>query len=192
MKICVFGAASNLIDEKYVTRTEALCEELAKRGHSLVFGAGANGLMGAAARGFKNGGGKITGVIPHFFKTETVEAIYNECDDIIFTDTMRERKKIMEDEADAFIIVPGGIGTLEEMFEIITLKQLARHKKPIAFYNIYGYYDKLMEFLDSCEKENFIREGCHNLYVTSDDDNKIIECMEDTTPFTLGLEELKR
>lgn len=192
MKICVFGAASNLIDEKYVERTEALCEKLAKRGHSLVFGAGANGLMGAAARGFKKGGGKITGVIPHFFKTETVEAIYDECDNIIFTDTMRERKKIMEDEADAFIIVPGGIGTLEEMFEIITLKQLARHKKPIAFYNIYDYYGKLMEFMDSCEKEKFIREGCHNLYVTTDNDDKIIECMEDTTPFTLGLEELKR
>lgn len=192
MKICVFGAASNLIDDKYVIRTEALCKKLAERGHELVFGAGANGLMGAAARGFKSGGGAVMGVIPHFFKTETVEAIFDECDEIIYTETMRERKQIMEDTADAFIIVPGGIGTLEEMFEIITLKQLARHKKPIAFYNIYNYYDKLMDFMQHCENEKFIREGCHNIYVTTDDDNKIIECMEDDTPFELGLDELKR
>ncbi len=191
MKICVFGAASNLIDDKYIKRTEILCQELANRGHSLVFGAGANGLMGAAARGFKRGGGKITGVIPHFFKTETVEAIYEECDELMFTETMRERKKLMEDNADAFIVVPGGIGTLEELFEIITLKQLARHKKPIAFYNIYNYYDKLLGFMDHCENEKFIREGCHNLYISSDIDEKIINYIEDTTPFELGLSDLK-
>ena len=191
MKICVFGAASNLIDDKYIKRTEILCEELANHGHSLVFGAGANGLMGAAARGFKRGGGKITGVIPHFFKTETVEAIYEECDELLFTETMRERKKLMEDNADAFIVVPGGIGTLEELFEIITLKQLARHKKPIAFYNIYNYYDKLLGFMDHCENEKFIREGCHNLYISSDIDEKIINYIEDTTPFELGLSDLK-
>ncbi len=191
MKICVFGAASDQIDEKYIKRIEELCYILAKRGHELVFGAGANGLMGAAARGFKRGGAKITGVIPSFFKTETVEAIYEECDEIIFTETMRERKKIMEDSADAFVVVPGGIGTLEELFEIITLKQLARHKKPIAFYNVYNYYDKLMEFMDHCEYERFIREGCHNLYIATDNDDKIIEYIEDDTPFELGLKDLK-
>ena len=191
MRICIFGAASNLIDDKYVKRTEILCEELAKRGHSLVFGAGANGLMGAAARGFKRGGGKITGVIPHFFKTETVEAIYEECDELIFTETMRERKKVMEDNAEAFVVVPGGIGTLEELFEIITLKQLARHKMPIAFYNIYNYYDKLLGFMDHCEREKFIREGCHNLYLSSDVDNDIINYIADTTPFEFGLSDLK-
>ena len=175
MKICVFGAASNLIDEKYVKDSEELCYKLAKNGHELVFGAGA----------------RITGVIPHFFKTDTVEPIYDKCDELIFTDTMRERKKIMEDTADAFVVLPGGIGTLEELFEIITLKQLAQHKKPIAFYNIYGYYDKLMGFLDHCESEKFIREGCHNLYLASDDDEKIIEYIEDDTPFALGLKDLK-
>lgn len=191
MKICVFGAASNLIDEKYIKRTEELCYKLAQNGHELVFGAGANGLMGAAARGFKRAGARITGVIPNFFKTDTVEPIYDECDEIIFTDTMRERKKIMEDTADAFVVVPGGIGTLEELFEIITLKQLAQHKKPIAFYNIYDYYDKLMGFMDHCESERFIREGCHNLYLATDDDAKLIEYIEDDTPFTLGIKDLK-
>lgn len=191
MKICVFGAASDMIDKKYIERTEDLCRNLAQNGHELVFGAGANGIMGAAARGFKSGGGKVYGIIPHFFKTETVEAIYEECDDIIYTDSMRERKKQMEDMADAFVIAPGGIGTLEEMFEVITLKQLARHKKPIAFYNVYNYYDKLMEFMKYSESERFIREGCHNLYISSGDDTEVIEYIEDDTPFEWSLKDLK-
>ncbi len=191
MKICVFGAASNLIDEKYIKATEKLCAKLAENGHELVFGAGASGLMGAAARAFKSKGARITGVIPHFFKTETVEAIFEECDELVFTEDMRERKKIMEDTADAFVVVPGGIGTLEELFEIITLKQLARHKKPIAFYNVYNFYDGLIGFLNHCESEKFIREGCHNLYLATDDDEKLINYVEDDTPFELGLKDLK-
>lgn len=191
MKICVFGAASDMIDDKYIDRTEQLCYVLAEHGHELVFGAGANGLMGAAARGFKRGGGKITGIIPEFFKHATVEPIYDKCDELIFTDSMRERKKQMEDRAEAFIVVPGGIGTLEELFEIITLKQLAQHKKPIAFYNIYNYYDKLMDFMAHCETEKFIREGCHNLYISSDSDSEIINYIEDDKPFELGLKDLK-
>ena len=109
MNICVFGAASSEIDQKYIEDVELMAETLAKNGHSLVFGAGGQGLMGAAARGFKKGGAKITGVIPTFFKEAQVEAIYEECDELIYTDTMRERKAIMEDNADAFVIVPGGI-----------------------------------------------------------------------------------
>ena len=191
MKICVFGAASDLIDEKYIEMTEKLSYKLAQRGHELVFGAGANGLMGAAARGFTKAGAKVTGIIPNFFKTETVEAIYEQCDELIFTESMRERKKLMEDKAEAFVVVPGGIGTLEELFEIITLKQLARHKKPIAFYNINKYYDGLIDFLNHCETERFIREGCHNLYIATADDDKLIEYIEDDKPFELGLKDLK-
>lgn len=191
MKICIFGAASDLIDKKYMERVQELAVKLAKRGHDLVFGAGANGLMGAAARGFTEGGGKITGIIPSFFLTDTVEPIYDKCDELIYTETMNERKEGMEDRADAFIIVPGGIGTLEEMFEVITLKQLCQHRKPIAFYNIFNYYDKLMEFMEFCEEEKFVREGCHNLYISTDSDDKLIDYLEDETPFTLGLKDLK-
>ena len=191
MKICVFGAASDLIDKNYIDMTEQLSYKLAQRGHELVFGAGANGLMGAAARGFKKAGSKITGIIPDFFKTETVEVIYDKCDELIFTDSMRERKKLMEDKAEAFVVVPGGIGTLEELFEIITLKQLARHKKPIAFYNINNYYDGLIDFLNHCEKEQFIREGCHNLYLATDNKDELIEYIENDEPFELGLKDLK-
>ena len=191
MKICIFGAASDLIDKKYMERVEVLAHKLAERGHDLVFGAGANGLMGAAARGFTDGGGKITGIIPSFFLEDTVEPIYDKCDELIYTDTMNERKEGMEDRADAFIIVPGGIGTLEEMFEVITLKQLCRHRKPIAFYNIFNYYDKLMEFMVFSEKEKFIREGCHNLYISTDNDEELIEYLEDDKPFDLTIKDLK-
>ena len=141
MKICVFGAASAAIDQCYIDAVERLTEEMARRGHSLVFGAGGSGLMGAAARGTKRGGGYIHGVIPNFFREERLESIFGACDKLTFTETMAERKTTMEDDCDAFIIVPGGIGTLEEFFEVITLKQLGRHHKAIAFYNIDGYYD---------------------------------------------------
>ena len=99
MKICVFGAASHTIDKKYIEMVEKMGEEMAKRGHSLVFGGGANGLMGAAARGVKKGGGYILGVIPKFFEDESVEAVFEECDQLIEPDTMRERKQLMEDNA---------------------------------------------------------------------------------------------
>ena len=136
MKICIFGAASAHIDDIYIKKVEELGELLAKRGHSLVFGAGATGLMGAAARGFKRGGGFIHGVIPKFFREESVELIYEDCDKITYTETMSERKKTMEDECDAFIVTPGGIGTFEEFFEVLTLKQLGRHQKAIVIYDI--------------------------------------------------------
>ncbi len=122
MKICIFGAASAHIDDNYIKAVERLGKSLALRGHSLVFGAGGTGLMGAAARGFKRGGGFVHGVIPEFFREEKVELIYEDCDKITYTETMAERKFIMEDEADAFIITPGGIGTFEEFFEVLTLK----------------------------------------------------------------------
>lgn len=169
MKICVFGAASHEIDEQYMASVEKLGEKMAHRGHSLVFGAGGNGLMGAAARGVKRGGGQITGVIPEFFREENIEKIYDECNELIFTETMAQRKTKMEDLADAFIIVPGGIGTFEEFFEVLTLKQLGRHTKPIALFDINGYYKKLEQFLEVSVDEKFIRNGCKDLYFYSTD-----------------------
>ena len=143
MNICVFGAASDRIDASYIAAVEALGQEMARRGHALVFGAGANGLMGAAARGVHQGGGTIYGVIPSFFRDEKIEAIFENCTELIFTETMAERKSKMEDLADAFLIVPGGIGTFEEFFQVLTLKQLGRHTKPIAIFDINGYYEHM-------------------------------------------------
>ena len=164
MNICVFGAASDKIDKKYIERVEALGEILAKRGHNLVFGAGGSGLMGAAARGAYKGGAKIYGVIPHFFREEGVEIIFDKCTELIFTDTMRERKAKMEELSDAFLVVPGGIGTYEEFFEILTLKQLERHNKPIVIFNVNGYYNDMINMLKKITEMNFMREKSLSLF----------------------------
>ncbi len=162
MRICVYGAASNAIAKEFITITEELGREIAKRGHSMVYGAGANGLMGAAARGCHEGGAHIIGVAPEFFNADGV--LFEHCDELIRTETMRERKQIMEDKADAFIIVPGGIGTYEEFFEILTLKQLNRHNKPMVVFNINGYYDTMQQFMRNGIDNNFMKEGCLELY----------------------------
>ncbi len=191
MNICVFGAASSEIDKKYIDAVEHMGEKLAKKGHNLVFGAGAQGLMGAAARGFKKGGAKITGVIPTFFKEADVEVIYDDCDELIFTETMHERKAKMEDLADAFIIAPGGIGTFEELFEVMTLKQLGRHKKAIAIYNIDGYYDSMAAMLEHSIEERFVKENCKLLYSYFSDLDSMIDYIQADIQVDFTIKQLK-
>lgn len=191
MKICIFGAASAHIDNIYIKAVENLSEKLAKRGHSLVFGAGSTGLMGAAARGFTRGGGEIHGVIPEFFKEESVEAIYEHCTRLTYTKTMAERKATMEDDADAFIITPGGIGTFEEFFEVLTLKELGRHKKAIAVYNIDGYYDELEKFMATVAERKFITFKCNEIYTVLNSDDEIINYLENYVPISVPWRKLK-
>lgn len=192
MKICIFGAASYSIDIQYVKEVEKLGKMLAMNGHELVFGAGGNGLMGAAARGFTQGNGKIYGVIPSFFRNEVIEAIYDKCDQLFFTETMAERKAKMEDLADAFIIVPGGIGTFEEFFEVLTLKQLARHTKPIVIYNINGYYDKLQEFIDFAIEQQFINAKCKTIYGIESNPEKVLEYIERDKQKDIDVHQMKK
>lgn len=182
MKICVFGASSAHIDDKYIEIVEKLGEAMAKRGHSLVFGAGGTGLMGAAARGVKRGGGYIHGVVPTFFKENGVEILYDKCDKTTYTETMRERKAIMEDDADAFIVVPGGVGTFEEFFEIVTLKQLNRHDKAIAVLNVDNYYDELEVFMKTACERKFITKSCLKLYSIFEDIDSILDYLETYVP----------
>ncbi|MBR5524001.1 MAG: TIGR00730 family Rossman fold protein [Clostridia bacterium] len=155
MNVCIYGASSTQIDAGYIAATEALGEALALAGHSLVYGAGGAGLMGAAARGMTRGGGYIVGVVPSFLKVDGI--LYEHCDEMVYTETMRERKQIMDERSDAFIVTPGGIGTYEEFFEMYTLKQLGRHNKPIIIYNIGGYYDRLLDMLRFTVEEKFMQ-----------------------------------
>lgn len=191
MNICVFGAASDKIDKSYMTAVEKLGEELALRGHGLVFGAGGTGLMGAAARGMKKGNGSIYGVIPKFFKEADIELIYKECTEIKYTETMRERKAEMEEKADAFIVVPGGIGTFEEFFEILTLKQLGRHNKPIAVYNINGYYDSLEDMMESAIAKEFIPGYTKKIYYVADNSEDLIDYIEKEPGESINIRLLK-
>ena len=162
MNICVYGASSNDIRRDYIETVERLGREMARRGHGLVFGGGAQGLMGAAVRGVRQGGGKSVGVAPTFFQVDGV--LYDGCTEFIPTETMRERKQIMEDRSDAFVMTPGGIGTFEEFFEILTLKQLGRHNKPIAVLNLDGYFDNLLRMLRTAVDGGFMTAACLDLF----------------------------
>ena len=154
MQVCLFGASSPRVAPMYVEATEQLGALLAEAGHTLVYGAGGAGLMGAAARGVKSRGGRVIGVVPSFLKVDGI--LYDACDEMIFTETMGERKAIMEDRADGFVVVPGGIGTYEELFEVYTLKQLGRHQKPIVVYNIGGYYDETLAMLHKTVAQEYM------------------------------------
>ena len=176
MNICVYGAASVSLHQKYITATEELGELLAKRGHGLVFGGGRYGLMGAAARGFTRGGAKeIVCVAPKFFQVDGV--LYEHCSEYIHPDTMRERKGILEERADAFVAAPGGIGTFDELFEIITLRSLGRHTKPVVLYNACGFYTPMAELMERYEKEGFLK-NFRKLVFMSDSPEAIADYLE--------------
>ena len=189
MNICVYGASSKTIDKSYIEDGERLGKEMARRGHGLVFGGGASGLMGAVARGVYKEGGKIVGVAPKFFNVDGI--LFENCDEMLRPDTMRERKQIMEDRADAFIITPGGIGTFEEFFEILTLKQLERHNKPIAILNTNGYYDKMAEFIENAIDGEFLNEKSKLLYEFVDTAKEALDYIEGYSKEQMNISELK-
>ena len=184
MNICVYGAASEAIDKEYIHQGEALGKLIARRGHKLVYGAGALGMMGAVSRGVESENGYVLGVVPEFFTNE--EILNMNCSELIRTKSMRERKQIMEDNSDAFIVTPGGIGTFEEFLEILTLKQLARHNKPIVLFNIMGFYDSMIAMLDEAIKGNFINVECKEMYPAYSSAEEVIDYIENYVKMDLS------
>lgn len=162
MNICIYGASSNKLAQIYYTEAYKLGALMAKSGHTLVFGGGQGGLMGACAEGAHAHGGRIIGVAPRFFDEPGI--LFPHCAQFIYTETMRERKAIMEEQSDAFIVLPGGIGTYEEFFEMLTLKQLGRHGKPMAMLNTNGYYDPMAVMLQNTVDEGFMSANCMDLF----------------------------
>lgn len=194
MNICVFGASSSIIHNSYIEQIEELGREIVKRGHGLVYGAGASGLMGAAARGAFELGGNIVGVVPDFFEDEDMGVdgrIFQNCTELIKTDSMRERKRIMEDMSDAFLIVPGGIGTFEEFFEVFTLKQLERHNKAIVILNVNGYYNPMLELLSASIEQGFLRKACLQLIKTCDNIHDALDYIEGYVPQEIDVFDIK-
>ncbi len=177
MKLCVYGASSNTIDKIYIDTVEKLGEEMARRGHTLIFGGGAGGLMGAAARGMTRGKGKIIGISPKFFDVDG--ALYTKCDEFLYPETMRERKKLLEDMSDGFIIAPGGPGTFDELFETLALRQLGQHSKPIAIFNINSYYTYLEKMLKTSAKEGFMPKECLELTRFFDNTDSLLSYLEE-------------
>ena len=173
MNICIYGASSNKLAQEYYDAAEILGSLMAQQGHTLVFGGGQSGLMGAAARGAYTHGGSIIGVAPRFFDEPGI--LFEECTEFIYTETMRERKAIMEERSDAFIVLPGGIGTYEEFFEMLTLKQLGRHGKPMAMLNTRGYYNPMEVMLQNTVDEGFMSANCMNLFGVCDTPEEVLE-----------------
>lgn len=176
MNICVYGAASAELEQIYYDKTEKLGRLMAQRGHGLVFGGGDTGMMGAAARGVDAEHGFILGIAPRFFDEPGV--LYQNCTEFIFTETMRERKKLLEERSDATIVAPGGIGTYEEFFEILTLKSLHRLDRPIVLYNINGYFDGMEALLKHTAAEKFMDESNLKLCAFMDDPEEILDYIE--------------
>ena len=190
MNICVYGAASDEIADVFKKAGEAMGLALARRGYGLVFGGGVGGLMGAVARGAFKGKGRIISIAPSFFDIDGV--LFPECDEYIFTTTMRERKQKMEDLSGAFIITPGGIGTLDEFFEIYTLRQLSRHTKPIAILNTDGYYNDLLAMLRHTADLNFMDAGNFELFHASDDPESLLDYIENPPIVEMDIKKLRR
>ena len=176
MNITVYGAASENIHSDYKAAAEKLGREMANRGHTLVFGGGKNGLMGATARGATQGGGNIIGIAPKFFKPDGV--LYEKCSEFIYTEDMRSRKALLEGKADGIIMLPGGIGTYDEFFEVFTLQTLGRINKKIAVFNIKGYFDHLHGLLTHTAEEGFMKKQVVDNLFFSESAEEILEFFE--------------
>lgn len=180
--ICVFGSSSEQIDPAYLTVAEELGQLLVQKGCGVVFGAGKYGVMGAVARGVQAQNGTLLGVSPAFFvELNVLKEDYGE---LLLTPTMRERKAAMEDKADAFVICPGGIGTLEEFFEVITLKQLGRHQKPIILLNTRGFYDPMIDMMEQSVALGFMSEKVHRLYSVAETPDEVWRQLETYQAFS--------
>jgi uncharacterized protein (TIGR00730 family) len=163
--LCVYCSSSRKLDASYVAAAEAVGREMVGRGWGLVYGGGNIGLMGTLARGVKAAGGRVVGVIPEFMKARELE--FREADELITVATMAERKQVMIARAHGFLALPGGIGTLEEMTEVLTLRYLGRNPHPAVFYNQNGYYDDLLRFFERMNREGFRTMGMHGLYAVA-------------------------
>ncbi|MGF1638492.1 MAG: TIGR00730 family Rossman fold protein [Cyclobacteriaceae bacterium] len=174
-KVCVFCGSSTGYNGNYGKLARKLAEELVVAGCELVYGGGSVGLMGILADEVLLRGGKVTGVIPGFL--HKLEVGHHGLSELIITESMHERKQTMAALSDGFIAMPGGIGTLEELFEIFTWSQLDLVKHPVAILNTEGYYDALITFLDKVVAEGFLKQQTRNALLVESDPAKLLKLM---------------
>ncbi len=178
--IAVYCSSSDIIHQDYFQSAKELGKAMAQNNYQLVYGGGMVGLMGEVAKSVKYNGGQTLGVVP---KALNIDNVVNDIDDeLIVTDGMRERKAIMDERADAFIGLAGGFGTFEEMFEVLTLKQLGYHNKPIIFLNIRGYYNHLLAMFEHIYSEGFAKEQYRVLYHVSESVDDALEYLKSYQP----------
>jgi uncharacterized protein (TIGR00730 family) len=180
-RICVFCSSSNAVDPAFLAAAADMGRSIAQRGYALVYGGGALGLMGAMARAVHAHGGIVIGYIPEFMHAWPGVA-YTQADELVLTRDMRERQALMEERADAFVVLPGGFGTLEELFEMLTFKQLERHTKPIVIVNTCGFYDHLLRLLEHIVAARFARPDHLGLCHAVDDPDAALDYIEQYKP----------
>ena len=175
-RICVYCGARSGKRTDYLTAADALGNELLERGIGLVYGGGRIGLMGRIADCVVAGGGEVIGIIPKSLSTR--EVAHDKISELKVVDNMHERKALMAKFSDGFIAMPGGYGTLEELFESLAWSQLKFHKKPCAVFNACGYYDGLAEFLNKVVAEGFVKQANRDLLIMEDDPARLLHRME--------------
>ena len=167
MNICIFGASSDRIDQAYFTAAYELGSLIGREGYRLIFGGGQEGLMGACARGVLQAGGKVLGIAPRFFDEPGI--LMKDTCDFLFTDTMSERKARMEDEADAFIALPGGIGTLDEFSDVLCLNAIGALHKPLVLLGTDGYYEPFRQVQNKILQEGMADPSSFSLFLITED-----------------------
>ena len=178
--ICVFCSSSIDLKDEYYKLAEDLAIRISKEDFSIIHGAGSIGLMGTLMETASKLGVEVTGVIPERLNRENI--VNDKFQKLIITPDMKERKEYMRTNSDAFVILPGGFGTLEELLETLTLKQLKYHSKPIVIINFDGFYDKLFEMFDVLYKEQFTNESYKNLYYICDNNEDAINYIKEYKP----------
>ena len=173
--ICVFCSSSNSIDDVYFETATDLGHRIGQLGLDLVYGGASIGLMGAIARATHEKGGRVLGVIPEFFRDKDKNFEYSKADELIIVETMRIRKAVMDERADAFIALPGGIGTLEEVIEILSMKQLGLTEKPLVFVNTNNFYDGLISNLRKMVSLKFVKSSTLELFAVCPDPSSALE-----------------
>ena len=175
-RIAVYCASSLGNDSEFYDSAYALGNALAARDIELVYGGANVGLMGAVADGVLDKGGSVIGVLPHFLAEKELQ--HKSLTELIMVENMHERKYKMSELADGFITLPGGFGTMEELFEMLTWGQLALHKKPIAIHNVEGYYDPLFVFVEKMIDSGFLKDEYRDLLLRSDSIDKLLDLIE--------------
>jgi uncharacterized protein (TIGR00730 family) len=178
--ICVFCGSNGGADPAYLAAAEMVGAGLARRGIRVVYGGGRVGMMGAVADAARAAGGEVVGIIPQ--QIFDLEIGHTGLDDLRVVGSMHERKALMAELSDAFVALPGGIGTLEELFEVYTWAQLGIHAKPLALLDVAGYYEPLAAFLDHAVAQRFLRPETREMLAVADDFDGLLETLERWQP----------
>jgi uncharacterized protein (TIGR00730 family) len=183
--LCVYCSSSDAVAPTFFETAEEVGARLARQGYALVYGGGRIGLMGALARAVHQNGGRVIGVIPEFLHSKGLA--YEAADELVITRDLRERKATMEARADGFVTLPGGFGTLEETLEIITLKQLGQHAKPIVIVNTQDFYAPLLQLMERIYLERFAKPEYRQLYHFASDVGEVFSYLATYQPAPISV-----